>query len=56
VAVDTKTKQQVVSLEVSDERTDEGKKLKSLVREAKRRARVKKVLGDRAGGWGQSQA
>jgi hypothetical protein len=41
VAVDTKTKQ-VVSLEVSDERTDEGKKLKSLVR----RARVEKVLGD----------
>jgi hypothetical protein len=48
VAVDTKTKQ-VVSLEVSDERTDDGKKLKSLVRGAKRRARVKKVLGDRAG-------
>jgi hypothetical protein len=45
VAVDIKTKQ-VVSLEVSDERTDEGKKLKSLVRGAKRRARVKKVLGD----------
>lgn len=45
VGVDTKTKQ-VVSLEVTDERTDEGKKLKPLVRKAKRKARVKKVLGD----------
>jgi hypothetical protein len=45
VAVDIKTKQ-VVSLEVSDERTDEGKKLVPLVRGAKRKARVKKVLGD----------
>jgi hypothetical protein len=44
VAVDIKTKQ-VGSLEVSDERTDGRKKLKSLVREAKRKARVKKVLG-----------
>lgn len=41
VGVDTKTKQ-VVSLEV----TDEGKKLKPLVRKARRKARVKKVLGD----------
>lgn len=45
MAVDTKTKQ-VVSLEVSDERTDDGEKLVSLVRGAKRKARVKKVLGD----------
>ena len=45
VAVDTRTKQ-VVSLEVSDERTDDGEKLVPLVREAKRKARVKKVLGD----------
>jgi IS5 family transposase len=45
VAVDIKTKQ-VVSLEVSDERTDDGEKLVPLVRGAKRRARVKKVLGD----------
>ena len=45
VAVDTRTKQ-VVSLEVSDERTDDGEKLVPLVRKAKRKARVKKVLGD----------
>jgi hypothetical protein len=45
VAVDIKTKQ-VVSLEVSDERTDDGEKLVPLVRGAKRRARGKKVLGD----------
>jgi hypothetical protein len=45
VAVDTKTKQ-VVSLEVSDERTDDGEKLVPLVRGAKRKARGKKVLGD----------
>jgi transposase len=36
----------VVSLEVSDERTDDGEKLVPLVREAKKKARVKKVLGD----------
>lgn len=45
VGVDIKTKQ-VVSLEVTDERTADGKKLKPLVRKAQRRARVKKVLGD----------
>jgi len=45
VAVDTKTKQ-VVSLEVSDERTDDGEKLEPLVRKAKERAKVKRVLGD----------
>jgi len=45
VAVDTRTKQ-VVSLEVSDERPDDGEKLVPLVRGAKRKARVKKVLGD----------
>jgi hypothetical protein len=33
---------------VSDERADERKKLKSLVREAKRKARVKGVSGDGA--------
>jgi transposase len=36
----------VVSLEISDERTDDGEKLVPLVRGAKRKARVKKVLGD----------
>lgn len=41
VAVDTRTKQ-VVSLEVSDEKTHDGEKLKPLVK----KARVKKVLGD----------
>ena len=45
VGVDTRTKQ-VVSLEVSDERTDDGEKLVPLVRKARRKARVKKVLGD----------
>jgi hypothetical protein len=36
----------VVSLEVSDGRTDDGEKLVPPVREAKKKARVKKVLGD----------
>jgi len=44
VAVDTKTKQ-VVSLEVTDERSDDGGKLVPLVRKARGRARVKRVLG-----------
>jgi hypothetical protein len=44
VTVNIKTKQGV-SLEVSDERADERKKLKSLVGEAKRKARVKGVSG-----------
>lgn len=45
VGGDTRTKQ-VVSLEVSDERTDDGERLVPLVRKARRKARVKKVLGD----------
>jgi hypothetical protein len=45
VAVDTRTKQ-VVSLEVSDEKTHDGEKLKPLVKKAQKKARVKKVLGD----------
>ncbi len=45
MGVDTKTKQ-VVSLEVTDERTDDGEKLAPLVRKARRKARVNKVLGD----------
>ncbi|MGQ9477839.1 MAG: transposase [Candidatus Bipolaricaulia bacterium] len=45
VGVDIKTKQ-VAPPEVSDERTDEGEKLKPLVRKARREARVKRVLGD----------
>lgn len=45
VAVDIKTKQ-VVSLEVSDERTDDGEKLVPLVRKARRKAKVQRVLGD----------
>jgi hypothetical protein len=36
----------VVSLEVSDGRTNDGEKLVPPVREAKKKARVKKVLGD----------
>jgi hypothetical protein len=36
----------VVSLEVSDGRTNDGEKLVPLVREAKKKAKVKKVLGD----------
>jgi hypothetical protein len=44
-SVDTRTKQ-VVSLEVSDEKTHDGEKLKPLVKKAKKKARVKKVLGD----------
>lgn len=45
VAVDTKTKQ-VVSVEVTDERTHDGERLVPLVRKAKRKAKVKRVLGD----------
>ena len=45
VAVDTKTKQ-VVSVEVSDERTNDGEKLLPLVMSSKRKAKVKRVLGD----------
>jgi hypothetical protein len=45
VAVDTKTKR-AVSLEVSDERTHDSERLKPLVRGARRRARIRKVLGD----------
>lgn len=45
VGVDIKTKQ-VVSLEVSDERTDDGEMLKPLVKEARRKVRVRKALGD----------
>ena len=45
VAVDTK-KKQVVSLEVSDERTNDGEKLLSLVMSAKRKTKVKSVFGD----------
>jgi len=52
VAVDTKTKQ-VVSLEVTDERSDDGGKLVPLVRKARGRARVKKGLGD--GGYDPRQ-
>lgn len=47
MGVDIKTKQ-VVSLEVSDERTDEGEgeMLKPLVKKARRKVRVRKALGD----------
>ena len=45
VGVDTKTKQ-VVSLEVTDDRTDEGEKLMPLVKRAKRKAIIKRVLGE----------
>jgi len=45
VAVDTQTKR-AVSLEVSDERTHDGERLKPLVRGARRRARIRKVLGE----------
>jgi hypothetical protein len=45
VAVDTRTKR-VVSIEVSDEKTHDREKLKPLVKKAKKRVRVKKVLGD----------
>jgi len=45
VAVDTKTKQ-VVTLEVSDEKTHDREKLKPLVKKAQKKARVKRVLGD----------
>ncbi len=45
VAVATKTKQ-VVSMEVRDERTKDGEKLLPLVMRAKRKAKVKRVLGD----------
>jgi len=45
VGGDTKTKQ-VVSLEVTDDRTDEGEKLMPLVKRAKRKAIIKRVLGD----------
>jgi len=44
VGVDIKTRQ-VVSLEVTDERTDEGK-IGPLVKKAQRKVRVKRVLGD----------
>jgi hypothetical protein len=45
VAVDTRTKQ-VVSLEVSDEKTHDGEQLKPLVKEAKEKGRVKEVVGN----------
>jgi len=46
VAVDIKTKQ-VLSVEVSDDRTKDREKFVSLVEKAKGKAKVKKVLGDR---------
>ncbi len=45
VGVDIETKQ-VVSLEVSDDRTSDGEKLVPLVRQAQRRVKIKRVLGD----------
>jgi len=45
VAVDIKTKQ-AVSLEVTDDQTHDGEKLKSLVRKAQKKVRIKKALGD----------
>ncbi|MCM8747693.1 transposase [Thermomicrobiaceae bacterium CFH 74404] len=45
VGVDMKTKQ-VVSLEVSDERTSDGEKLKPLVKKDGRKVKGKRVLGD----------
>ena len=45
VAVDTKTKQ-ALSLEVSDERADDGEKLEPLVHKAGRKAKVQRALGD----------
>ncbi len=45
MAVDIKTKQ-VVSLEVSEDKTDDGEMLKPLVKKAKRKVKVQRVLGD----------
>lgn len=45
VAVDIKTKQ-AVSLEVTDDKTDDGEKLKPLVRKAQRKVIIKRALGD----------
>ncbi len=46
-AVSVKSKQ-VVSLEVTDDKTSDGKMLPSLVKKAQRKAKVKGVLGDGA--------
>jgi len=43
--VDIETKQ-AVSLEVTDDRTSDGEKLKPLVKKARRKVKVKRVLGD----------
>jgi len=45
VAVDIKTKQ-AVSLEVSNDKTHDGEKLVLLIEKARRKVKVKRVLGD----------
>jgi len=45
IAVDTKTKQ-VLSVEVNDDRTNDGDNFVSLMKRAKKKAKVKKVLVD----------